>query len=189
VPLEQTNLYKFIKSRNKNDTRFYAKIILKYLITEKPGNVVRSRDLRENFVSSGKIPNPSTLYELLDNMERYELIERIEEQIKSKRKKSGGGKKAVYYRVNPNLTLKMLDMIDSFCLTKTSLDEISEQLNQIPIDATIDLSSESSVSGHMTTKRERECEQELKIAKEILKEYGLNPDEEIEKRIKSLVPS
>lgn len=90
----------FAKSRKSSRTRDYTYTILQYLLSERHNKdtqgYIRSGELKYNLVPS-KIPNASTFFYLLGDMEKFQLIEkRI--HPKDKRVK---GKPNVYYRAIP----------------------------------------------------------------------------------------
>lgn len=170
-----SELIRFFKSRKSKNTRNYTIIILQYLSRpENKGKRLRLKEIKNALISPDKIKDTTSFHRVMNDLSDYGIVEKMTDDSWGM-----GGRNPVYFRFTK-------DFNPVSFLPREELEKIAKEKS---IGATIDLSSESSVSGHMTTKRERECEQELKIAKEILKEYGLNPDEEIEKRIKSLVPS
>ncbi|WP_146199760.1 hypothetical protein ACKUB1_17890 [Methanospirillum stamsii] len=87
----------FIKSRKSETTKKYSRLILQTLsdlkTTDNQG-LIRSRDLQNKLVSSDKIPNSSTFFKLLNDLESAGLINKIvgKHQIKQK------GRPPVYYQ-------------------------------------------------------------------------------------------
>lgn len=87
----------FIKSRKSETTKKYSRLILQTLSDLKTidnQGLIRSRDLQNKLVSSDKIPNSSTFFKLLNDLESAGLINKIvgKHQIKQK------GRPPVYYQ-------------------------------------------------------------------------------------------
>jgi len=176
VEIEPIDLEGFLKSRKTEKTRKYSRLLLEYLINSRDKTnreYVRSRELKENLVPE-IIPNNSSFYELLHDLEKYGLIKREEKNLVARQK----GKTPVFYRVNPRISQSTFDLIS------LSKEELIGELGrrQISIGGTIELTSDVSMSPTITTEKERDCLKRLEIAKALLKECGIDLDGEIEKR-------
>jgi hypothetical protein len=95
----------FMKSRKSERTRKYTDEIYDYLLDRRHDpetkGFVRSGQLRDDLVPAS-IPNSSTFFYLLTDMEKFQLIEKCSPQ----KEKPMKGKPAVYYRI------KLSDIID-----------------------------------------------------------------------------
>ncbi len=98
----------FLKSRKTDTTRQYTKMILEYLINEatlENQGYIRARDLKESLVSPEKIPNSSSFYDLLRDLEKEKIIEKI----KTKKIRPQKGKNPVYYKAMAGISQSALD--------------------------------------------------------------------------------
>ncbi len=97
--LQNKLLQEFLKSRKSEETRKYVRVILDYLSKEKKNietqGWVQSKDLVSALVGEEGIPNSSTFYKLVKDLESAHLIERR----KGKKEIPRPGRPPIYYRV------------------------------------------------------------------------------------------
>ncbi|OPX68256.1 MAG: hypothetical protein A4E38_01850 [Methanoregulaceae archaeon PtaB.Bin108] len=96
--IEKEFLFKFLNSRKSEETKKYTQYILKYLskrFDEDRKGWVRSKEIMIDLVPEN-IPNSSTFFKLLKDLENYHLIERC----KGKKEEPGPGRAPIFYRIS-----------------------------------------------------------------------------------------
>jgi len=159
----------FLISRRLESTREYSKRIIEFLrsnTTSENSGWVRTKDLKEAIVPQ-IIPNDSSFFKLLEDMEQYQVIEKktFKKEIPSK------GRSPTYYRLKSNNLLSFQG--DLSRLHK----EREELLSQSPEELVNRI-------GEITIEK-LELELRLDIAIKLLQEAGITPDE-IEKEVREL---
>ncbi|MGA2913117.1 MAG: hypothetical protein ABSE07_06340 [Methanoregula sp.] len=99
--MPETMISYFMKTR-KGEGKHQARVIINFLqkyYSDKQG-WVRARDIVQNLVREGIIPEGPALFRILKDLESVHIIERREEIIPSSRSKPNKKKPSVFYRMS-----------------------------------------------------------------------------------------
>jgi hypothetical protein len=128
-------LNSFLKSRKSEKTREYTKYILDFLnenSTLKNQGFVRSKDLKDSLVKPELIPNASSFFKLLEDLESIGIIERVPIPNKN----SSRGKAPVYYRQKQGFG--KIDIANLAFLSKSDLISKCEELQRQIMDLSLE---------------------------------------------------
>lgn len=145
----------FLKSRRNEQTKEYSLKIIEYLINQStPENDgwIRSKILKSAIVPD-LIPNDSSFFKLLKDMEQYRVIEKriIKKEIPEK------GKSPTYYRVSQNYG-------DIFTLERYELHDLLKVKMIGKLNADFDLFFSKMILNHLGVKNIEAKIEDLKNA-------------------------